>query len=56
MSGKTHTPAEVLRLDAGEATVWLVDGGLVKYLLEVAKANASKTAPDVGERRDLNFH
>jgi general stress protein 26 len=54
--GKDDPDLTLLRLDAGEAAVWLVEGGLVKYLFEVAKANASNTAPDVGERRDLNLH
>jgi general stress protein 26 len=54
--GKDDPDLTLLRLDAGDAAVWLVEGGLVKYLLEVAKANASKTTPDVGERRDLNLH
>ena len=46
----------LLRLDVTEAAVWITEGGLLKYAFEVAKANASKTTPDVGERRDLNFH
>ncbi|HEX7948641.1 MAG TPA: pyridoxamine 5'-phosphate oxidase family protein [Phenylobacterium sp.] len=54
--GKDDPSLTLLRFDPTEAAVWLVDGGLVKYLLEVAKAKASKTTPDVGERRDLNFH
>ncbi|WP_293903354.1 pyridoxamine 5'-phosphate oxidase family protein [Phenylobacterium sp.] len=53
--GKDDPNLTLLRLDSADAAVWLVDGGLVKYVLEVAKANASKTIPDVGERRDLNF-
>ena len=43
-------------VDVTEAAVWITEGGLLKYAFEVAKANASKTTPDVGERRDLNFH
>jgi general stress protein 26 len=54
--GKDDPDLTLLRLDMTDAAVWLVDGGLVKYALEVVKANASKTPPDVGERRDLNFH
>ena len=54
--GKDDPDLTLLRLDAADAAVWLVEGGLVKYLVEVAKANASKTTPDVGERRDLNLH
>lgn len=54
--GKDDPNLTLLRFDASEAAVWLVEAGLVKYMLEVAKANATKTLPDVGERRDLNFH
>ena len=42
--------------DPREAAVWITEGGLLKYAFEVAKANTSKSMPDVGERRDLNFH
>ena len=54
--GKDDPNLALLRFEPSEAAVWLVEGGLVKYLLEVAKAHASNTTPDVGERRDLNFH
>lgn len=54
--GKDDPALTLLRLDVTEAAVWITEGGLLKYAFEVAKANASKTTPDVGERRDLNFH
>lgn len=54
--GKDDPSLTLLRLEVTEAAVWLTEGGLLKYAFEVAKANASKTTPDVGERRDLNFH
>ena len=54
--GKDDANLTLLRFNPSEAAVWLVEGGLVKYLLEVAKANASNTIPDVGERQDVNFH
>ena len=54
--GKDDPSLILLRLDVSEAAVWITEGGLLKYAFEVAKANASKTTPDVGERRDLNFH
>ncbi|WP_293677164.1 pyridoxamine 5'-phosphate oxidase family protein [uncultured Phenylobacterium sp.] len=54
--GKDDPNLTLLRFDPSDAAVWLVEGGLVKYLFEVVKANASKSTPDVGERRDLNFH
>lgn len=54
--GKDDPSLVLLRLDVSEAAVWITEGGFLKYAFEVAKANASKTTPDVGERRDLNFH
>ena len=53
--GKDDPNLTLLRLDSSDAAVWLIDGGLVKYVLEVVKANASKTIPDVGERQNINF-
>lgn len=54
--GKDDPQLTLLRLDVSEAGVWITEGGLLKYAFEVAKANTSKHTPDVGERRDLNFH
>lgn len=54
--GKDDPRLTMLRLDCEEAGVWVAEGGPVKYAWEVAKANASKTTPDIGEHRDLNFH
>jgi general stress protein 26 len=53
--GKDDPNLSLLRFEPTDAAVWLVEAGLVKYLFEVARANASNTTPDVGERRDLNF-
>ena len=54
--GKDDPSLTLICLDASEAAVWVAEGGPVKYAFEVAKANATKTTPDIGERRDLNFH
>jgi general stress protein 26 len=54
--GKDDPRLALLRLDCQEAGVWLSDAGPVKYAWEVAKANASKSTPDIGERRDINLH
>lgn len=54
--GKDDPSLMLMRLDVSEAAVWVTEGGFLKYAFEVAKANASKTTPDVSERRDLNFH
>ena len=54
--GKDDPSLVLLRLDVSEAAVWITEGGFLKYAFEVAKASANKTTPDVGQRRDLNFH
>ena len=54
--GKDDPMLTLLRLDVTEAAVWITEGGPLKYAFEVARANTSKSTPDVGERRDLNFH
>jgi general stress protein 26 len=54
--GKDDPRLTLLCLDAQDAEVWLSDGGPVKYAFEVAKANATKTTPDVGGRAHLNLH
>lgn len=53
--GKDDPQLTLLRLDVREAAVWIREGGPLKYAFEVAKANASHSTPDIGERRDLNF-
>ena len=54
--GKDDPHLTVLRFDAEEARVWVQKGGLMRFAFEIAKANATGTRPDLGERRDLNFH
>ncbi|HEY8571792.1 pyridoxamine 5'-phosphate oxidase family protein [Phenylobacterium sp.] len=54
--GKDDPRLTLLRLDCEDAQVWITEAGPVRFFFEVAKANVSKTRPDLGERRDLNFH
>ena len=54
--GKDDPRLTLLRLDCEEAGVWISEGGPVKYALQVAKANMSKSTPDIGQRQDLNLH
>jgi general stress protein 26 len=54
--GKDDPQLTMLCLDCTDAGVWVSEGGPVKYAIEVAKANATKTTPDIGERRDINLH
>ena len=53
--GKDDPHLTLLRLDAHDTSVWLADGGLFKYIFEVAKANTTGATPDVGERRNIAF-
>ncbi|MBL8770416.1 MAG: pyridoxamine 5'-phosphate oxidase family protein [Phenylobacterium sp.] len=53
--GKDDPSLTLLRLDVEEAAVWITEGGLLKYAVEVAKANVTRSTPDVGERRDLHL-
>ncbi len=54
--GKDDPALILLRMDVDEAAVWLSEGGVIKYAIEVAKANLGKSTPDVGERRDVTFN
>lgn len=53
--GKDDPNLVMFRMDARNAAVWVVKGGLVRYLVEVARANTTGSTPDVGERRDVAF-
>lgn len=54
--GKDDPRLTLLRLDCTDAAVWVSEVGPVRYAWEIARANASKQTPDVGERQDLNLH
>lgn len=54
--GKDDPHLTLLRLDAADAAVWITDAGPVKFAWEIAKANASGQAPELGGRADLSFH
>lgn len=45
----------VLTFLPDDAQVWLNQEGPVKFMFEVAKANATNTEPDVGQRTELKF-
>lgn len=53
--GKDDPQLTMLCFDADDARVWLSDGP-VKFFYEIAKANATKTTPDVGKRANLDLH
>lgn len=54
--GKDDPRLTLLRLDCDDAQVWITEAGPVRFAFEIAKANMGKDRPDLGERRDLNFH
>ncbi|WP_374470876.1 pyridoxamine 5'-phosphate oxidase family protein [Phenylobacterium sp.] len=54
--GKDDPRLTLLCLECHDAQVWVTEAGPVKFAYEIAKANASKDRPDLGERTNLNFH
>lgn len=54
--GKDDPRLTMLSFDANDAEVWISEAGPIRYAFEVAKANATKSQPDVGGRANLNFH
>lgn len=54
--GKDDPRLTMVRLDCTDAAVWLTEVGPARYAWEIVRANMSHRTPDVGERRDLNFH
>jgi general stress protein 26 len=54
--GKDDPELTMLCFEPHDADVWISKAGPVKYAFEVAKANVTKTTPDIGERRDINLH
>jgi len=54
--GKDDPQLTLLCLDARDAEVWITDAGPIRYALEVARANATGSTPDVGGHTSLNLH
>jgi general stress protein 26 len=54
--GKDDPDLRLLRLKCQDARVWISDSGPVKYLWEVAKANATGQTPDLGGRTDVSLN
>lgn len=54
--GKADPHLTLLCLDCDDAQVWISQGGPVKFVWEIAKANATHKTPDVGGSASLNFH
>lgn len=54
--GKDDPKLTMLCLDCDDAQVWISEGGPVKFVWEIAKANATHTTPSVGSSTSVNFH
>jgi general stress protein 26 len=54
--GKDDPHLILLRLEPDDAAVWLSEGGPVKFAFEIAKANLSKSTPDLGSRESVKFN
>jgi general stress protein 26 len=54
--GKDDSNLTMLCMDCDDAQVWLSEAGPVKFMWEIAKANATHRTPDVGGHAHLNFH
>ena len=54
--GKGDPKLTLLRLDCDDAQVWLSSAGPMKFIWEIAKANATHRQPEVGGRTHLDFH
>jgi general stress protein 26 len=54
--GKDDPKLTLLCLECEDAQVWISKGGPVKFGWEIAKANATKTVPDVGDHAKIDLH
>ena len=53
--GKDDPDLTMLRLDLASAELWHSEAGPVRFAWEVAKANLTKTEPDIGGKTELKF-
>ena len=53
--GKDDPHLTLLRFDADDGRIWVSKKGPVAFMYEVAKANLTKTTPDVGGVADVNL-
>ncbi|WGM38946.1 pyridoxamine 5'-phosphate oxidase family protein [Caulobacter sp. NIBR1757] len=54
--GQDDPDLRLLRVKCHDARVWISDAGPVKYLWEVARANATHSTPDLGGRADVTLN
>lgn len=53
--GKDDPRLTLLRFDCEDAEVWITEAGPVKFGWEIARANAARTTPNLGERAHLDL-
>ncbi len=53
--GKDDPHLTLLRFDADDGQIWLSKKGPVKFMYEIAKANLTKSIPDVGSVAKVNL-
>lgn len=53
--GKDDPELTMLCLDPSDADVWISKAGPVKYSYEVAKANTTRSVPDVGDKTNVQL-
>jgi general stress protein 26 len=54
--GRTDPRLTMISFEAEDAQVWLSAVGPMRFAWEIAKANATRHAPDLGGRTHLDFH
>ena len=55
-AGKEDPHLGLIRMALDDAQVWISQAGPARFAWEIAKANATKHAPDLGGRASLDFH
>lgn len=53
--GKDDAQLTLLRFEVVDAQVWLSAKGPMRFAYEIARANATRTLPDVGGKAELRF-
>ncbi len=54
--GKDDPHLALIRMGLDDAHVWISQAGPARFAWEIAKANATRHAPDLGGRANLDFH
>jgi general stress protein 26 len=54
--GKEDPHLALIRMTLDDAQVWISQAGPARFAWEIAKANATHRAPDLGGRANLDFH